>query len=85
MSGCEKSWTEVQADSFSFECRGCAKMKELEMMVEQLRQLIVALVGREELGCASDSGGWLIKWGKAMREMLGRVHLRLGGGSEEVR
>ena len=28
-SGCEKSWAEVQADSFSFECRGCTKMKEL--------------------------------------------------------
>ena len=24
-SGCEKSWAEVQADSFSFECRGCTK------------------------------------------------------------
>ena len=34
-SGCEKSWAEVQADSFSFECRGCTKMKELE--VEFLR------------------------------------------------
>ena len=22
MAGCEKSWAEVQADSFSFECRG---------------------------------------------------------------
>ena len=30
-SGCEKSWAEVQADSFSFECRGCAKMKELKV------------------------------------------------------
>ena len=28
-SGCEKSRAEVQADSFSFECRGCAKRKEL--------------------------------------------------------
>ena len=35
-SGCEKSW--VQVDSFSFECRGCAKMKELEMEMEELRQ-----------------------------------------------
>ena len=32
--GCEKSWAEVQADSFSFECRGCTKMKELEMELE---------------------------------------------------
>ena len=31
-SGCEKSWAEVQADSFSFECRGCTKMKELEVV-----------------------------------------------------
>ena len=30
-SGCEKSWAEVQADSFSFECRGCTRMKELEV------------------------------------------------------
>ena len=30
-SGCETSWAEVQADSFSFECRGCTKMKEHEV------------------------------------------------------
>ena len=35
-SGCEKSWAEVQADGFSFDCRGCAKKKELEMELEQL-------------------------------------------------
>ena len=52
-SGCEKSW----AYSFSFECKGCAKMKELEVELEQLRQLVVAMVGREHVGCASDSGG----------------------------
>ena len=46
-SGCEKSWAEVQADSFSFECRGCAKMKGLEMEMEQLRQLVVAWMGKE--------------------------------------
>ena len=56
-SGCEKSWAEVQAVSFSFECRGCAKMKELEVELEQLRQLIVARIGREEVGCANCSGG----------------------------
>ena len=56
-SGCEKSWAGVQADSFSFEGRGCAKIKRLEMEMEQLRQLVVALVGREEVGCASGSGG----------------------------
>ena len=56
-SGCEKSWTEVQADSFSFECMGCTRMKELEVELEQLRLLIVTVVGREQVGCASGSGG----------------------------
>ena len=56
-SGCEKSWTEVQADSFSFECRGCTRMKELVVELEQLRLLVVAVVGREQVGCASGSGG----------------------------
>ena len=56
-SGCEKSWVEVQADSFSFECRGCTKMKELEVELEELRLLVVAMVGREQGGCASSSGG----------------------------
>ena len=54
---CEKSWAEVQADSFSFECRGCTRMKELEVDLEQLRLLVVAMVGREQVGCASGSGG----------------------------
>ena len=57
MSGCEKSWAEVQTDTFSFECRGCTRMKELEVELEQLRLLVVAVVGREQVGCASDSGG----------------------------
>ncbi|KAI0234924.1 hypothetical protein LSAT2_014685 [Lamellibrachia satsuma] len=48
-SGCEKSWAEVQADSFSFECRGCTRMKELELELEQLRLLVVAVVGREHV------------------------------------
>ena len=56
-SGCEKSWAEVQADSFSFECRGCMKMKELEVELEQLRLLVVAMVGREQVSCASCSSG----------------------------
>ena len=47
-SGCEKSCAEVQADSFSFECRGCTKMKELEVELEELRLLVVAMVGREQ-------------------------------------
>ena len=56
-SGCEKSWVEAQADSFSFECRGYTRMKELEMELEQLRLLVVAVIGREQVGCASGSGG----------------------------
>ena len=56
-SGCEKSWAEVQADNFSFECRGCAKTKELDVELEQLRLLVEAIVGREQVGCASGSGG----------------------------
>ena len=67
-SGCEKSWAEVQADSLSFDCRGCMRMKELEVELEQLRLLVVAVVGREQVGCAIGSGGgeW-IKWGKTTR------------------
>ena len=55
-SGCEKFWAEVQVDSFSFACRGCTKMKELEVDLEQLRLLVVAMVGREQVGCVSGSG-----------------------------
>ena len=57
MSGCEKNWAEVQMDSFHFECNECAKTKELEVEMEQLRQLVVALLGREEVGFVSGSGG----------------------------
>ncbi|KAI0215856.1 hypothetical protein LSAT2_032078 [Lamellibrachia satsuma] len=54
------------------------------------RSSLLALVGREEVGCASGSAGgrggqWMIKCGEAMRGMLGRAHLSLGGGREEVR
>ena len=49
------SWAAVQADGVSVECRGCAKMKELEMELEQLRLLVVAMVGREQVGCANGS------------------------------
>ena len=40
-------------------------MKELEAELEQLRLLIVAVVGREQVVCASgsDRGQW-IKWGE---------------------
>ena len=69
-SGCEKSWAEVQTDSFSFECRGCAKMKELEVELEELRLLVVAMVGREQGSCASSSGGGTVddKVGKDTRD-----------------
>ena len=61
---------EVQADSFSFECRGCTKMKELEVELEELRLLVVAMVGREQGGCASSSGGGTVddKVGKDTRD-----------------
>ncbi|KAI0241567.1 hypothetical protein LSAT2_023595 [Lamellibrachia satsuma] len=69
-SGCEKSWAEVQADSFSFECRGCKKMKELEVELEELRLLVVAMMGREHWSCASSSGGGTVddKVGKDTRD-----------------
>ena len=56
-SGCEKSWAEAQADSFSFECRGCTNMKGLEVEMDWLRQIILSLGGREEVGFASSSSG----------------------------
>ena len=57
-----------KADSFSFECRGCTKMKELEVELEELR-LVVAMVGREQGGCASSSNGVTVddKVGKETR------------------
>ena len=50
------------------------------MELEELRLLVVAMVGREQGGCASSSGGGTVdnKEGKR-REMLGRAHLSLGG------
>ena len=50
-SGCDKSWAEVQADSFSFECRGCTKMKELEVELEEL--------GPSRCGNGGKGTGWL--------------------------
>ena len=44
-------------DSFSFECSGYTSMKEIEVELEQMRLLVVAVVGREQVGCASGSGG----------------------------
>ena len=84
-SGCEKSWAEVQTDSFSFECRGCTQMKELEVELEELRLLVVAMVGREQEGCASSSGGGTVddKVGKDMsdaRESSPQPGRKLRGG-----
>ena len=85
-SGCEKSWAEVQVDSFSFECRGCTKMKELEMELEQVRLLNVAMVGREQVGCVSGSDGGTVddKVGeddkRDARESSLQPGRRLGGG-----
>ena len=57
-------------------------MKELEVELEQLRLLVVTVVGREQVGCASGSSGGTVddNVGKTTREMLGRAHLTLGGG-----
>ena len=90
-SGCETSWAEAQADSFSFECKGCMKMKELEVELEQLRLLVVAMVGREQVGCASDSGGGTVgdKVGeddeKDARESSTQPGRRLKGGKVTCR
>ena len=56
-------------------------MKELEVELGQLRLLVVAMVGREQLGCAIDSDGEVVKKvGEDDRVMLGRAHLSLEGG-----
>ena len=85
-SGCEKSWAEVQADSFSFECRGCTKMKELEVELEELRLLVVAMMGREQGGYASSAGGGTVddkvwKDTRDARESSPQPGRRLRGGN----
>ena len=70
-SGCEKSWTEVQADSFSFECRGCTKMKEgTRCGVERAEAARCGNGGKGTGGCASSSGGRIVydKVGKDTRD-----------------
>ena len=86
-SGCEKSWTEVQADSLSFECRGCTRMKELEVELEQLRLFVVAVVGREKVGYASGSGGGTVdnKLGEDDERDARESSLQPGRRLEEVR
>ena len=48
----------------------CTKMKELEVELEELKLLVVAMVGREQGGCASSSGGGTVddKVGKDTRD-----------------
>ena len=57
------------------------------MTIDQLRQLVLALFGREEVGCASGSGKGTVddKVGESMREMLGRAHLSLGGDLDRIK
>ena len=52
-------------------------MKEFDVVLEQLRLLVVAMVGMVQEDCARGSGGVMIKWRKTTREMLGRAHLSL--------
>ena len=41
----------------------------------------VVMVRREQVGCASGSGGGRVnKVGETMRDMLGRAHISLRGG-----
>ena len=51
--------------------------------MERLRQLVVAIVGREEVGCPSGSDGGTVddKVGEAMQVI---AHFFLGGGREEA-
>ena len=61
-------------------------MKELEVEMERLRQLVVAMVGREEVGCATGPGGGTVddKVGKDderdARESSPQPGRRLRGG-----
>ena len=40
-------------------------MKELEVQLEQLRLLVMAVMGREKLGCARGSG-----WGRGVNDKV---------------
>ena len=71
-SGCEKSWAEVQVDSF--QCRGCD---------EGTRGGVETA---EAARCGNGGLCQWLWWGDSKvgeddeREMLGRAHLSLGGG-----
>ena len=57
-------------------------MKGIVVEMDRLRQLVLALVGREEVGSVSGSGGGEMddKVGEGTREMLGRAYFSLEGG-----
>ena len=65
------------------------KMKELEVELEELKLLVVAMVGREQGGCASSSGGGTVddKVGKDIpqpgRKLRGGKVTGDRGGEEE--
>lgn len=65
-------------------------MKGLDVTIGRLRQLVLALVGREEVRCVSGSGGGTAddNVGEAMREMLRELNSALEeakGGKETGR
>ena len=55
-------------------------MNGLEVGMEQLRQPVVALVGKKAVGCTSGSDGGGTVDNEVMREMLRKSHLILAGG-----
>ena len=57
--------------------KGCAKMKGLEVQMERLRQLVGRWWewNRWVVPMIPVGGEWEIKWGKVMRDMLGKAHL----------
>ena len=66
-------------------------MKELEVELEQLKLFVVAMVGREQVGCASGSGGGTVddKVGeddeRDARESSSQPGRRLRGGMVTAR
>ena len=57
-------------------------MKGLVVEKNRLRLLLLALMGKEDVGYVNVSGGGAVddKEGEAMTEILGRAHLSLEGG-----
>ena len=44
-----------------FGCRGCAKITDLDVEMEHMMRVVIAMMGREEVGCASGSGGGTVE------------------------